>query len=257
MDSSVYIEQLLAKSRAAQAIYASFSQQQVDNIVKGIGKIIYENRETLSRNAADETGIGVFESKVAKHVAITVYEWNFLKDKKSVGIIDRDDVAGVITYAKPMGVVGCITPSTNPTSNPAGISMNVLKGCNSIIIAPHPRAKNCTKQVVALMNQVVKENGGPDFLIQCIEEPTIELTTKLMASVDMVIATGGFGMVKAAYSCGKPSLGVGQGNVQCIFVDDYDDLTHAAKTVIGNRAYDNGIPVKRRAKMLSNSSFCS
>jgi len=138
--------------------------------------------------------------------------------------------------------VGCITPSTNPTTNAAAMTMNALKGGNSIIIAPHPRAKNCTNQVVALMNQVVKENDGPDFLIQSIAEPTLELTNKLMASVDVVVATGGFGMVKAAYSCGKPSLGVGQGNVQCIFVEDYDDFTYAAKTVINNRAYDYGLP---------------
>lgn len=240
MDNSGYIKSLIEKSRAAQKQYEKFTQQKVDAVVKAIGKVVYDNAVELARMAVDETGMGVFEDKVKKNQGKARIIWHSLKDKKSVGIINTNEKTGIVEIAKPMGVVGAVTPCTNPIVTPMCNAMFALKGRNSIIIAPHPRGKKCAKHIVELFNNEIKKLGAPENLIQVIEEPSVELTTELMKAVDVVVATGGMGMVKSAYSSGKPAYGVGSGNVQCI-IDRGMDIKDTVSKIVAGRIFDNGI----------------
>lgn len=235
------IKELVKKSRIAQRKFEEkFNQEQTDQVVKEIGKVVFENAEVLAKIAVEETGMGVYEDKVLKNKNKARIIWNNLRDKKSMGIIDRNEETGIVTIAKPMGVVGAITPCTNPIVTPMCNIMFALKGKNSIIVSPHPRAKKCTAYLFDLYNKALSKYNVPENLIQFIPEPTIELTKELMSTVDVIIATGGMGMVKAAYSSGKPSLGVGAGNVQCI-IDRGVDIKEAVPKIITGRSFDNGI----------------
>ncbi|MEH6609008.1 MAG: aldehyde dehydrogenase family protein [Halioglobus sp.] len=234
------IDEMMAKARVAQTAYASFNQEQVDEIVRAIGKVVYDNAEQLARNAVDETGMGNFADKLAKKKGKSRAIWNSLKGKRSIGVIEEKDEHGIVKIAKPVGIVGAVTPTTNPVVTPMCNAMFALKGGNAIIVAPHPRAKNCSAEVVDLMNAEIKRLGGPDNLIQCIREPSIQATNELMQKVDVLVATGGPAMVAAAYSSGKPSFGVGPGNVQVIVDSDVDYLD-AAEKIINGRKFDHGI----------------
>ncbi|NQY67598.1 MAG: aldehyde dehydrogenase family protein [Flavobacteriales bacterium] len=234
------IKEMISRARIAQEEFESFDQKSVDEVVKAIAKVVYDNAEDLARDAVDETEMGVYEDKVAKNKGKSKVIWNNLKGKKSVGIIDRDEEKGLVFVAKPKGVIGAVTPTTNPVVTPMCNAMFALKGRNSIIIAPHPRAKKVSNKTVSLMNQAIASVGGPSNLIQCIEEPSIPLTNELMGAVDVLIATGGPAMVSAAYSSGRPSFGVGAGNVQVI-IDNDIDFKDAASKVIAGRKFDNGI----------------
>ncbi|QEK13041.1 aldehyde dehydrogenase family protein [Crassaminicella thermophila] len=240
MEAKAYIDSLIEKSRIAQKEFENFTQEQVDAIVKEIAKVVYDNAEELAKMAVEETGMGVYEHKVLKNKGKSKTIWNSLKGKKSVGIINRDAETGIVEIAKPMGVVGSVTPTTNPIVTPMCNAMFALKGRNSIVIAPHPRAKQCSTYTVKLINEAIKKHNAPENLIQIIEEPSIEKTNLLMAAVDVVVATGGMGMVKAAYSSGKPAYGVGAGNVQVI-IDRDVDFDDAAQKIIAGRTFDNGI----------------
>jgi len=209
-------------------------------VVREIGKVVYDNAERLARMAVDETGMGVYEDKTVKNKGKAKTIWNDLKDKKSVGIIHRDEITGIVKIAKPMGIVASITPTTNPIVTPMSNAMFALKGRNSIIISPHPRSKKCSSYTVELINEAIKKFDVPENLIQVIKEPSIELTNKLMQLADVVVATGGSGMVKAAYSSGKPAFGVGPGNVQCI-IDRDVEFRDAVVKIIRGRTFDNGI----------------
>lgn len=234
------IETMIEKARAAQKTYESFTQEQVDAIVRAIAKTVYDNAESLAKQAHEETGMGVYEDKVLKNIGKSRIIWNSLKGKKSVGIIERNESNGIIKVAKPMGVIGAVTPVTNPNVTPMSNAMFALKGRNAVIIAPHPKAKNCSGRTVDLINENIAKLGAPANLIQIIREPSVELTTELMKQVDVVVATGGMNMVKAAYSSGKPSFGVGAGNVQVILDRGIDFNTAAQKIILG-RKFDNGI----------------
>ena len=234
------IQDLVSRARAAQAIFETFSQEQVDAIVKGIGKYVYDNAEPLARMAVDETGIGVYEDKVLKNKGKARVIWNNLKDKKSRGIIGEDAEANMVFVAKPMGVVGAVTPVTNPVVTPMCNVMFAVKTGNAVIFAPHPKAEKLTDLLTQKFMEIVKANGGPDDLIQMVRNGTIETTQELMKVVDVVVATGGGAMVKAAYSSGKPSFGVGAGNVPVI-VDRDVDLNDAATKIVNGAAFDNGI----------------
>lgn len=239
MDKTV-IDIMVEKAREAQGVYETFDQEKVDSIVKAIGKVIYDNAEALAKEAVEETRMGVYEDKVAKNRGKSKTIWNSLKGKKSIGIIDEDIENGLISIAKPIGVVCAVTPTTNPIVTPMCNAMFALKGGNTIIVAPHPRAKKSSAHAVELMNKEIKKLGGPDNLIQIIKEPSIELTNELMQKSDVVLATGGMAMVKSAYSSGKPSFGVGAGNVQVILDKDIDYI-EATEKVIAGRKFDNGI----------------
>jgi succinate-semialdehyde dehydrogenase len=234
------IKTLVAKARKAQAIYEHFSQQQVDAICRDMAKYVYDNAEKLARMAVDETGIGVYEDKVLKKKGKARVIWNNLKDKKSRGIIGEDPETNLTLVAKPMGVVGAVTPVTNPVVTPMCNGMFALKAGNAVIFAPHPKAQQCTEFLTGEFMKIVKAHGGPDDLIQTITNGSVEKTKELMASVDVVVATGGGAMVKSAYSSGKPSFGVGAGNVPVI-IDRGVDLKDAIDKIVTGASFDNGI----------------
>jgi succinate-semialdehyde dehydrogenase len=234
------IQELVSRARAAQAKFESFSQEQVDAIVKGIGKYVYDNAEPLARMAVDESGIGVYEDKILKNKSKARVIWNNLKDKKSRGIIGEDIENNMVFVAKPMGVVAAVTPVTNPVVTPMCNAMFAVKTGNAVIFAPHPKATKLTELLTQEFMKVVKANGGPDDLIQTVKNGTIESTQELMKVVDVVVATGGGAMVKSAYSSGKPSYGVGAGNVPVI-IDNDVDLADAATKIVNGASFDNGI----------------
>ena len=240
MEAVEYLNELVAKARVAQKEFEKYPQEVVDAAAKAIGKAVYDNAEELARMAVEETTMGRFESKVAKCKNKAKSTWWRMKDQKSRGIIERDEVNGILKVAKPIGVVGCVTATTNPVINPMHNSMCALKCGNAVIICPHPRAKGVGKRAVELMNEALDKLGMPKNLIQIIEEPTMELSAGLMKAVDLCICTGGPGLVKVAYSSGKPALGVGQGNVQ-VLVDRDVDYDEVAKMVITGRTFDNGV----------------
>ncbi|WP_010236493.1 aldehyde dehydrogenase family protein [Clostridium arbusti] len=240
MDNKTFIKELVNKSRKAQKAIENYTQEQVDALVRAIAKVVYDNAETFSKETVEETRMGVYEDKVAKCRLKSGVIWQDLKDKKSVGIIKEEPEKGLLYVAKPKGVIAAITPTTNPIVTPMCNAMFALKGRNSIIIAPHPRSKKCSTHTVELMNKELKKLGAPENLIQIIEEPSIDLTQELMESADVVVATGGAGMVKSAYSSGKPAYGVGPGNAQVIIDEGYD-YVKAAQNIITGRKYDNGI----------------
>ena len=234
------INSLVEKAHKAQQEFESFSQEQTDAIVKEIGKVVYDRAEELARMTVDETQMGVYADKVAKCHGKSKCIWNSLRGKKSVGIIDEDKTTGIIKVAKAKGVVGAVTPVTNPVVTPMCNIMFAIKGQNAIIIAPHPRAEHVNKYVIDLFREILKKHNAPVDLIQTIEKSSIDATNELMKKVDVVVATGGGGMVKAAYSSGHPALGVGPGNVQVI-MDRGIDYEDAVKKIITGRTFDNGI----------------
>jgi succinate-semialdehyde dehydrogenase len=234
------VKELIAKARTAQAAYEAFSQEQVDAIVRDMAKYVYDNAETLARMAVEETGIGNYEDKVLKKKGKARVIWNNLKGKKSRGVIGEDKEANLVFVAKPMGIVGAICPVTNPIATPMCNGMFALKAGNAVIFAPHPKAQKCTDHLTKEFMKIVKQHGGPDNLIQTIKKGSIEKTQELMKSVDVVVATGGGAMVKSAYSSGKPSYGVGAGNVPVI-IDRGVDFKDAIGKIVTGAAFDNGI----------------
>ncbi len=236
------IEEMLEKARKAQAEFENYTQEQVDAVVKAIGKIIYDNAEIIAQEAVRESGYGRVDSKVVKVQRCTLAAWHYMHDKKSVGIIDYDPVEKVATFAKPVGVVAALVPTTNPVSTTVSNGMSILKCRNAMIVSPHPRTRNVTKHGVDLMNAELARLGAPENLIQIIENPSMEYTSELMKKVDVVVATGGTPMVKSAYSSGRPAFGVGPGNVQVIVAPDYTDYDKLAAQVVNSRSYDNGMP---------------
>lgn len=240
MENELFVDSLIERARAAQAAYERFSQDQVDQVVRALAKAVFDNAEMLARLAVDETRMGVYEDKVKKNMGKARVIWSGLKGKKSVGVLRELPGEGLIEIAKPMGVVGAITPTTNPIVTPMCNAMFALKGGNAIVICPHPRAKKCSAKTVALMNAAIAQLGAPEHLIQVIEEPTVELSGLVMKKCDVCISTGGMGMVRAAYASGKPAFGVGAGNVQCL-IDERADLRRAIPMIIEGRAFDNGI----------------
>ena len=240
MSGQEYIQSLVDRAQAAQQEFETYSQEQVDKAVRAIGKIIYDNGEMLAKMAVEETHMGTYEDKIVKNKAKAKIVWYRLKGVKSRGIIRYLDNIGIVEVAKPIGVIGCVAPTTNPTMTPNHNAMIALKGGNAIIVCPHPRAKLTGVKTVELMRQALKEIGQPEDLIQVVHEPTIEASSLVMSMCDACISTGGPGMVKAAYSSGKPAFGVGAGNVQSL-VDTDVDLAQAAAKIARSRTYDNGV----------------
>ena len=240
MEAKEYVESLVEKARAAQKVIEGYTQEQVDVLCREIAKTVYDNAEMLAKMAVEETRMGVYEDKVTKNKGKARVIWNDMKGGKSVGIIGRYPEKGIIEVAKPMGVVASITPTTNPIVTPMCNAMFAVKGRNAVIVGPHPRSKACSYKTVELINERLAKLGAPENLIQCVPEPTMEISGLLMQTCDVVLATGGPGVVKAAYSSGKPSYGVGAGNVQCIMDEDVDYAEHVPM-IIDGRCFDNGI----------------
>lgn len=242
MELQNYISEMIEKARAAQQEFETYNQEQVDQAVRAIGKAIYDEGEPLARMAVDESHMGCFEDKIMKNKGKAMAVWNHLKDKKSVGIINRLEDQGVLEVAHPMGVIGAITPVTNPVMTLMHNAMIAIKSRNAILIAPHPAAKYVGMKTTEVMRAALKEVGAPLDIIQCVEPEMIsmECSGLVMSMTDVCIATGGPGMVKAAYSAGKPAFGVGPGNMQCI-MDKDADIVDAVPKIIRGRVYDNGI----------------
>lgn len=239
-DSQKYIGGYIQRARTAQAEYERCSQGQVDQAVKAIAQVVYENAQMLAEMAVEETGMGNVRDKTIKNQAKAGMIWNSLRGKKSRGIIDRDEMTGITKVAKPVGVVAAITPCTNPIVTPMSNAMFALKGGNAIIVTPHHKAIKCSTFAVELMNKALANIGMPRNLIQILDVQSRENTKNLISAADVVVATGGAGMVHAAYSSGRPALGVGAGNVQCI-LDEGIDYSAAVPKVIAGRIFDNGI----------------
>ena len=235
------VKTMVDRAREAQARFEQdFDQRRVDRVVQVIAKVVFDNAELLARYAVEETGFGDYESKVKKNRGKARIIWHSLRNKRSVGVLSRDESNGLMEIAKPVGVVAAVTPVTNPIVTPMCNAMFALKGKNAIVIAPHPRAKGCMALLADAWRDALAPLGVPENIIQFIAEPTVALTGELMRLADVVVATGGPGMVRAAYSSGKPSFGVGQGNVQCI-LDRGIDLADALEKVIAGRVFDNGL----------------
>lgn len=235
-----HLDDKVAKARKALAALNPYTQEQVDKLVKACAKAVFDNGEELAKDAVAETNLGNVPDKIAKNKNKAKIIWWSLRDKKSVGIIEREKGTGIIKVASPVGVVGAVTPMTNPIVTCMSNAMFAIKGRNPIIFAVHPKAMRCCKKTVDYMNAELKKLGAPDNTIQILEIAALELTQMLTKAVDVVIATGGMDMVRSVYSSGKPALGVGAGNVQTI-VDTGMDYNDVAPKVIAGRAFDNGI----------------
>jgi succinate-semialdehyde dehydrogenase len=235
-----YIAGLVAKARVALAAFEPFNQKQVDTILRDIAKNVFDNAEELAEMAVKETGMGGVEYKIKKNQGKARILWYHLKGKKSMGVIEEDEESGITQIAKPVGVVAAVQPTTNPTVTPMANCMAALKGKNAIIIAPHPRAENTTKYSVRQWQDILEQHGAPRDLIQLVEEGSVERTKELMKQCDVNVATGGPAMVKSAYSSGRPSFGVGQGNVQTI-IDRDVDIPETVRMILDARIFDNGI----------------
>ncbi|MBJ8350022.1 aldehyde dehydrogenase family protein [Streptococcus zalophi] len=235
------VKDLIEKSKVALQEYIHCSQEEVDKFCYAISKAVYDNAELLAQEAVDETQMGVFEHKIIKNKGASSSIWHQMKDKPSVGIIERNEKENYFKVASPKGVIGCVTPTTNPSLSCIGNSLAALKGRNTVVISPHPRATKVSKHTVDIMNEALEKVGAPKNLIQIISEPSADKTVELMANVDVVVATGGAGIVRAAYSSGTPAYGVGQGNVQILVAEDYTDFNKVAENVVVSRYWDAGV----------------
>ena len=240
INNDVSIQEQVSKARLAQIEYESFNQDQVDAIVRDIGKFVFDNAELLAQMAVDETEMGSYDDKVLKNKGKARVIWNNLKNKKSRGVIGEDKDANLVFVAKPMGVVAAVTPVTNPIVTPMCNGMFALKTGNAVIFASHPKAQKCAEYLTSEFMKIVKSHDGPNNLIQVVTNGSVEKTQQLMQSADVVVATGGGAMVKSAYSSGKPSFGVGAGNVPVI-IDRDIDLKNAVGKIVDGASFDHGI----------------
>jgi len=233
------VDQMVAKARKAAEAFKGLTQEQVDRITEAMTKAGVANERKLAEMAVEETGIGNVEDKVIKNHFGTQVVYDYMKDKRSVGIIEEDD--GIISIAEPFGVIAAITPVTNPAATTLFKSLIALKGRNVICLAFHPKAQKCSAAAARIMLDAAVAAGAPANCIQWVEEPSIEATDALMKhpGVAMVIATGGGAMVKAAYSSGHPALGVGPGNVP-VYIEKSANLNIAIPDVIASKTFDNG-----------------
>ena len=220
--------------------FVTFTQEQVDKIFFEAAMAANKQRIPLSKLAVEETGMGVVEDKVIKNHYAAEYMYNAYKRVKTCGVIEEDKSYGIKKIAEPVGLVGAVIPTTNPTSTAIFKCLICLKTRNAILISPHPRAKKCTAEAARIVLEAAVKAGAPEGIIGCIEEPTIELSNELMKAADVILATGGPGMVKAAYSSGKPAIGVGPGNTPVI-MDSSCDIPTAVYSVIHSKTFDNGM----------------
>ncbi|MBQ8313016.1 MAG: bifunctional acetaldehyde-CoA/alcohol dehydrogenase [Clostridia bacterium] len=230
----------MAKTRKAQQIFATYTQEQVDKIFLAAASAANKARISLAKMAVAETGMGVVEDKVIKNNYAAEYIYNAYKNTKTCGVIEEDKAFGVKKIAEPIGVIAAVIPTTNPTSTAIFKCLLALKTRNAIIISPHPRAKGCTMAAAKLILDAAVAAGAPEGIIDWIDVPSLEMTNTVMKESDIILATGGPGMVKAAYSSGKPALGVGAGNTPAI-IDDTADVLLAVSSIIHSKTFDNGM----------------
>ena len=239
-DGLAELQETIARVRAAQKIYATYSQEKVDEIFKAASLAANRARIPLAKQAVEETGMGVVEDKIIKNHYASEFIYNAFKDVKTCGVIERDEAAGIEKIAEPVGVIGAVIPTTNPTSTAIFKTLIALKTRNGVVISPHPRAKNSTIAAAKIVLDAAVEAGAPTDIIGWIAAPSLPKTNLLMKESDLILATGGPGMVKAAYSSGTPALGVGAGNTPAI-IDETADLTLAVSSIIHSKTFDNGM----------------
>lgn len=232
--------QRINQVRQAQEIYATFPQEKVDEIFRAAAMAANEARIYLAKMAVEETGMGIVEDKVIKNHFASEYIYNKYKDEKTCGVIEKDESSGIVKIAEPIGVIAAIVPTTNPTSTAIFKALLALKTRNGIIFSPHPRAKNSTIEAARIILKAAVKAGAPENIIAWIDEPSVELSQLLMSQCDFILATGGPGMVKAAYSSGKPAIGVGSGNTPAI-IDETAHIKMAVNSIILSKSFDNGV----------------
>ena len=234
------LNRVIAGVRTAQKRFAQYSQEEVDRIFLAAATAANRARIPLAKMAVTETGMGIAEDKVIKNHYAAEYIYNAYKDTKTCGIIEEDTAYGIQKIAEPIGVIAAVIPTTNPTSTAIFKTLIALKTRNGMIISPHPRAKKCTIEAARIVLEAAVSAGAPEGIIGWIDTPSLELSNQVMQACDMTLATGGPGMVKAAYSSGKPALGVGPGNTPAI-IDDSADLKLAVSSIIHSKTFDNGM----------------
>ena len=240
VDSVEKLQAAIARTRKAQQVFAGYTQEQVDKIFLAAATAANKARIQLAKLAVEETGMGVVEDKVIKNNYAAEYIYNAYKNTKTCGIIEEDKAFGIKKVAEPIGVIAAVIPTTNPTSTAIFKCLIALKTRNAIIISPHPRAKNSTIAAAKLILEAAVAAGAPEGIIDWIDVPSLEMTNLVMKESDIILATGGPGMVKAAYSSGKPALGVGAGNTPAI-IDDSADILLAVNSIIHSKTFDNGM----------------
>ena len=240
VDSVEKLQETIAKVRKAQEEFAKFSQEKVDEIFKAAAIAANKARIPLAKMAVEETGMGVVEDKIIKNHYASEYIYNKYKNEKTCGVVEEDTYYGIKKVLEPIGVIAAVIPTTNPTSTAIFKTLICLKTRNGIIISPHPRAKNSTIEAAKIVLEAAVEAGAPEGIIAWIDVPSLELTNTLMGSADTILATGGPGMVKSAYSSGKPALGVGAGNTPAV-IDESANIILAVNSIIHSKTFDNGM----------------
>ncbi len=240
VDSVETLEAAIERVRAAQRKFATFTQEQVDEIFYRASLAANNARIPLAKQAVAETGMGIVEDKVIKNHYAAEYIYNKYRYEKTCGVIEEDKAYGIKKIAEPIGVICAVIPTTNPTSTAIFKTLLALKTRNGIIISPHPRAKGCTIAAAKLILEAAVAAGAPEDIIAWIDQPSLEMTNTLMRDADIILATGGPGMVKSAYSSGKPAVGVGAGNTPAI-IDDSADILVAVNSIIHSKTFDNGM----------------
>ncbi len=240
IDSVEALENALVRVRAAQKEYATYTQEQVDRIFLAAAIAANKARIPLAKMAVEETGMGVVEDKVIKNNYAAEHIYNAYRHVKTCGVIEEDIAYGVTKIAEPVGIIAAVIPTTNPTSTAIFKSLLALKTRNAIVISPHPRAKHSTIEAARIVLEAAVEAGAPEGIIDWIDVPSLDLTNLIMRDADLILATGGPGMVKSAYSSGKPAVGVGPGNTPAI-IDDSADIVLAVSSIIHSKTFDNGM----------------
>ncbi len=255
IDNVESLERALARVRKAQEIFGTYSQEQVDKIFAAAAIAANQARIPLAEMAVEETGMGIVEDKVIKNHYAAEYIYNAYRYTKTCGVIEENKAYGIKKLAEPIGVIAAVIPTTNPTSTVIFKTLIALKTRNGIIISPHPRAKNSSIQAAKIILDAAVKAGAPEGIIDWIDAPSLDLTNMVMKEADTILATGGPGMVKAAYSSGKPAIGVGAGNVPAI-IDDSADILLAVNSIIHSKTFDNGmICASEQSVIILNSIY--
>lgn len=228
-------------SKEAQEKFMTFSQEKINSIVEAVAEAAYKEAKRLAQLAVEETGMGVAEHKVLKNEVGSKDVYESIKDEKTIGVLENDTVNKIQKIAYPFGVIAAIIPTTNPTSTAMFKTLISLKSGNGIVVSPHPRAKKCTVETLKICSKAATDAGAPEGLIGWITEPSMEATTQLMhhKNIDLILSTGGGGLVKAAYSSGKPAYGVGPGNVP-VYIEKSTNVQEAVKKIADSKTFDNG-----------------
>ena len=246
------LEELIRRVKKSQLEYATYSQEQVDEIFRRAAIAANDKRIPLAKLAVEDTGMGIVEDKVIKNHFASEFIYNKYRNEQTCGVLEDDDFYGVKRIAEPIGIIAGIVPVTNPTSTTIFKALLALKTRNAIIFSPHPRAKRCTVEAARIVLESAVEAGAPANIIGWIDEPSIELSQTLMKhkDINMILATGGPGMVRAAYSSGKPAIGVGAGNTPAV-IDETAHIKMAVSSILMSKTFDNGVIC---ARTVSNSA---